>query len=118
MSSTELDTRRRQAGKFFDRYLLPLAARRGAACYFPLGPDASLGSYYQDRARRAMGREDFERGGFSTPAALARELRDLWQSQGDSSLAGLAQPMGQLAEDLRLSESQTAEVSELIYVMF
>jgi hypothetical protein len=65
-----------------------------------------------------MSREDFERGGFSTPEGLARELEKLWREEGDRSLPPLAPAIGELAQELRLSEAQTEEVSELIYVMF
>lgn len=118
MSSTDVEARKRRARGFFDQHLLPAARQPGTAAYFPLGPDAAATTYYIARETRAMQPADFEAHTFSDAAGFARSLAGRWRAEGDPALPALEKPLAELAAALKLDEEQTAEVSELIYVMF
>lgn len=109
MSSTDDD----RLGRFFDRRLEPAARKlreRGFE-FFPMGPDATDGSYY---VSRIPGPD------FSTldDDEWVSRLRELWSGQGIDELVELVDEMATLAAELEVAEEQTADISPFVYVMY
>ena len=105
---------------FFDAELMPLAARFKAAGrpLFPTVADHAVTSYFNDRARTVMGRDDFVLTGVESPAAFAQALRDHWQRSPFPEMTGLGASLGTLAELMRGEPEKDDEVSPFMYVMF
>ena len=120
MSSTDEARLARRLHRFFDERVLPAsrAARERRGELFERHPDPARESYWLERPRRAMRREDFELAGLESPEHLGRALAALWKARDMPELAALAGELGELAGDLRQTEQEADEVSPFIYVMF
>lgn len=119
MSSTEKPAST-AASEFFDRFLVDLAreTQEGGRGFFPRGPEPGHSTYYVNRQRTALRREDFEAPVYHDGPSLAAELRKLWGGAEDAPLAALSEEFGALAESLAKKSEQTWDVSPFIYVMF
>jgi hypothetical protein len=120
MNSTDEENKQAALRDFFERKLLPLAERLKLEGhkFFPMAPDVQAESYYIRRMKRTMLPEDFTALGSLGTEEIEVLLAQMWQEQGYHELARLAVDIAHLAGMLRATESQSAEVSELIYVMF
>lgn len=118
MSSTEPEPHGQYIRDLFLKKLLPAASDDGRPrSFFPLGPDATAASYYVERTKTKMSREDFIIGAASDGDPIAA-LGELWTRQGHDRLAALAPELRQLAGKLRQIEKPADDVSPFIYVMF
>lgn len=119
MSSTESPVPTEVLRELFEAKLLPAAEQdQPARAFFPLGPDAGAETYYVERQRTTMSRDDFHlrtRDGGDDPIVA---LGERWQDQGLERLAALAPELRAIAAALRQTEAPADEVSPLIYVMF
>ena len=105
--------------ELFLKQLLPAAADGGQPrAFFPLGADAGAETYYIERAKPRMAREDFlirtADGGDDPIVALG----ELWANQKFDKLAALAPKLREAATALRQIEKPADDVSPFIYVMF
>lgn len=119
MSSTEAEVSSEALRELFLKHLLPAAAEAGKPrAYFPLGPDPAAQSYFIERQKTRMAREDFlirtADGGDDPIVALG----ELWRSQGLDKLAALTPRLREVAAALRQIEAPADDVSPFIYVMF
>jgi hypothetical protein len=100
---------------FYQKRLLPLAeiARERDIEFFPLTPDKTAASYYQDR--NDDGNYVYE----IDATDLGGELRQMWSDDKLPELVELAEPLAELADILHKQEEETeGEVSPFIYAMF
>lgn len=105
--------------ELFLKQLLPAAAESGQPrAFFPLGGDAGAKTYYVERKRPKMAREDFliqtADGGDDPIVALG----ELWASQKLDKLAAQVPKLREAAAELRQIEKPADDVSAFIYVMF
>ncbi|MBL9124525.1 MAG: hypothetical protein JNG90_12900 [Planctomycetaceae bacterium] len=118
MSWTEAEATAHLRALFLEQ-MLPAATVGGKpqAC-FPLGADPAAPTYYIERQKPSMNREDFlvrtAAGGDDPIVALG----ELWSSQGLDRLAALAPQLAAAATALRQIEKPADDVSPFIYVMF
>lgn len=116
MSSTDTNAQLRE---LFLKQLLPAAATDGEPrVFFPLGSEPGAVSYYVERKKPRMAREDFlisTADGSGDPIVA---LGELWASQGLDKLAALAPKLREAATALRQIEKPADDVSPFIYVMF
>jgi len=92
--------------------------RRDVGDLFPLGPDNGSTTYYRNRRKTRMRREDFEVEGLLSLDNLEIALRQMWEEQGLTALASLAPAIVDAARALHGLEEETDEISPFIYVMF
>lgn len=88
---------------------------------FPLGPDASLASYYVRRPHGAMTREDFLAPSCLDAEEFEQRLAACWEAAGRPALAARAPLAARAARALHalyLEARPEAEVSPYIYQMF
>jgi hypothetical protein len=95
---------------FFRERLVPLAS--ADTPLFPLGPDASAETYYIDRIDESDYIYELD------PANLADELREMWSTGDLPELAGLADELVDLANQLQGREDDNGEISPFVYAMF
>lgn len=107
MSSTDIDA-------LFDEVLLPLAGRPD----FPLGPDPAATTYFVKRDRPAMTREDFTASSCIDVNDFEQRLAAYWTKVGRPELAAHAARFAEAARSVYEPQTQDAEVSPFIYVMF
>jgi hypothetical protein len=81
-------------------------------------PDPQLPSYYAQRSRTTMTKEDFETGSCRGIGELAEALRQMWDDQGFTELSDLAPQMANLAARLKGSQHESEDVSPFVYVMY
>lgn len=119
MNSTE-QAKTRAVRDFFDAELMPLAARFKAAGrpLFPTVADHAAASYFIDRARTVMRRDDFTLKGVESPEAFAQALRDHWQGTQFPEMVSLGATLGTLAELMRGEPEKDEALSPSMYVMF
>lgn len=119
MSSIEPDSHGDAIRELFLKRLLPAATEEGRPmAFFPTGPDKSATSYYVERTKTTIAREDFHvrtaDGGGDPIVALG----ELWKAQGLDRLATLVPDLQAIASTLRQIEKPADDVSPFIYVMF
>ena len=107
MSSTDIDA-------LFDEVLLPLAGQPD----FPLGPDPAASTYFVTRGQPAMTRDDFTAPSCKDVDDFAQRLAAYWTKTGRPELAAQAARFAEVARGVYAPQSQDAEVSPFIYMMF
>ena len=105
--------------KCFDKELIPLSETLKSKGIRLLETDCytDSGSYYKQRDKRKAEPADFEWSCITTAEELEQALAELWSSQGLDELVPLTTALGKLAEELKLQDTQDADVSQFIYAM-
>ena len=114
MSSTKSTPGDTQLQKSFREKIVPVAEqlRRDGVELMPLGPDDDAETWYVSYPPDTPEFVEFESADFEP------QLRRLWEDQGISQLAGLVEPLSDLARRLEQPPPEDAEVSPFIYVIF
>lgn len=99
---------------FYRERILPIAENAAAngTEIFPLGPDASLDTYFIDRKPGEGYIHEIDHSN------MAGEFTRLWAADPLPGMEGLAKPIIELAETLREKETGSDDVSPFIYAMF
>jgi hypothetical protein len=121
MARTDAMTMRQACETFFRDELLPLAAtlKQAHGPFFPLGPDASVPTYYVARSKTRMDKADFEAAGTDGPAMLTADLSRLWQASGTPELVRVARSLADIARVGRKVETEhEGDVSPFMYAMY
>ena len=98
----------------FDEVLLPIAGKPD----FPLAPDPAAETYFVQRERPAMTREDFTAPSCLDVDDFEQRLAAYWTRTGRPELAARAPRFAEAARSVYAPATQDAEVSPFIYVMF
>ena len=117
MSSTDSSP---DAGRFFDQEIIPLGERLHAESgpLFPRTSDSSVETYYTKTTRRTIAPQDFLLPNLKNAEEVREGLARLWSASGRLELVPLAETFGRWAAALRQEGPQSAEVSDLVYVMY
>jgi len=105
----------------FDAMTAGAAALPAGQKPFPLGPDPRLATYYTQRTRPAMAREDFLSASCLGAGEFGQRLAAWWRAAGHPELAEQAPLVAEAAAALRalyVRAQPQAEVSPYIYQMF
>ncbi|MBL8330600.1 MAG: hypothetical protein JNJ71_17310 [Rubrivivax sp.] len=110
----------REIARFFTEQMMPLAERLKADRVKLLdpGPQPGAASYFVKRTQRSMSREDFERGGLTSPERAEAEMKAVWSQAAGHPLAPLAPAVARLAGELRQGQTQSSDVSQFVYAMY
>ena len=108
-----------QLENIFDQRILPLhaALAENSEKYFLLSKKDNRETYFE--SPKNVDFAYFADMSIGNKEALEATFKSFWLNQNDTDLLGLASDFAHLAIQMRaLNQEQTAEVSELIYVMF
>ena len=110
----------REIQVFFKARLLPLGGelRKAGIGLLESGWRTDAPTYFVARRKRAMERQDFERGGLSGVERAEEEMRDAWRAADGHPLAPLAADVARLACRLRQQQAQSSELPQFIYAMY
>jgi hypothetical protein len=105
---------------FFEKELMPLAEeiKQQQEIIPGVHLDAEAKTYYKNRSKTSMRKQDFEKGGHSTLETFTEDLNEFWNNKEDSKLCELVPSLAKLAFELHAVEDQNKEISPYIYVMF
>jgi hypothetical protein len=105
----------------FDALTAGAAPPASGQAPFPMGPDPQLPSYYLQRGRPAMAREDFLSASCLDAGEFGQRLAACWLAAGRPALAAQAPLAAETAAALHALYVQArpqAELSPYIYQMF
>jgi hypothetical protein len=121
MSSIDEAALGKATAALFDALTAGAAALPAGQAPFPMGPDPHLATYYTQRSRCAMARDDFLSASCLDAGEFARRLGAYWLAAGHPELGGQAPLVAQTAALLHaryiLAQPQ-AGLSPYIYQMF
>ncbi len=105
---------------FFKHELLPVSrkVKEIRKAYFANDFDETAPSYFVNRMKISMNKDDFENGAVSGPNNFEKQLESLWMSQSQYELITLKASLADLAKSLIVTEELDEDVSPFIYVMF
>ena len=106
---------------FFEHVLMPLATSMQASGKLPLDSriDSTISSYFVARKSTSLDPGDFELpSGIEDSDSLRSALEQFWSSVGSPELAAAAAEIARLAENLKVEEEQSEEVSPFVYAMY
>jgi hypothetical protein len=121
MSSIDEATLGKATSGLFDALTAGAAALPAGRAPFPMGPDPCLATYYTQRSRCAMARDDFLSASCLDAGEFGRRLAAYWLTAGRPELAAqapLAAETAALLHALYIRAQPQAELSPYIYQMF
>ncbi len=109
---------------FWNKEMIPLAEKlqNNGKSFFSLHPDQIPESYFLQRDKKTMAKEDFEAFGDADFDLLLGALEQMWLEQGLYELASLSPSLknigAQLQKDQEKSKEESLDINPLIYQMY
>lgn len=106
--------------KIFRSDFLAIVSRLKSRRIHPLGPgfDKEANTYFHARPKGKARAKGLEFPSFHTREELQKSLAEFWNGRNRPALAEMSGTLAAVAEELRHVDSENANVSPFLYVMF